>query len=1120
MPEIKKNLNTAPYYDTTQQELEKGYFQVLAGENPVFQNREINVMSGLIYGNVKKITDNIIDDGSIISGCNFINNANTSTCILTSGEIYYNGKIITISETSFPYTLVPTGIALICIEVFQTIYTEHDDPSLFNPALNFEGAGEPGAHRIKYNTLPYIYTEAEFASAIADGTRNLIDIIKIYDRNMYGPIKPKPLFGKIYKQIAQRTYDTNGDFLVNGLETTAAKNKTDPLNKYTITISPGKGYIKGYEYKYETNTNLFVKSAIDTDNNDTSNIPEVKIFSDINAKYYLANTAVKSISTVYGNVTKIRVIMSFTGNVNPIPVAYTPTISINSVYDNIRTYTSGYSLVNNSIRWNTTDCPSGTYYADITYVCKFTNTVDYTYSKDSNGYYIQFTNTGIIPDLNSQISIFYEWYLHRHDLVYMKDDGILSVKTGIPNPPDLVEDPMIPVTAIPIAVIYVNPLLDPSMYTIKHYNMYTVPTTTLNDMKKRLNNVEYNIAMSKIEQETEAKHTEREDISTLKNIYVDSFVGYEKSDMGNHMFSSTVDIFDELCMLPLNIEKLSKSNVLFYKQDKTNAPEHGMLMLPYTSVVFDIQPYATHWIDVAPYYYKGLTPQISIDPRNSTDYEDTSETEVIWLPNRVIYSSRTVGSWVATQTSNSGSSTTTTWTDTSTGTTSNIVGEEIVSSKIEQISEILKPNISTSLLIQITGKDYEGSRNVAVLLEDEMVNAYINHIVSGSGATLTETTIGTESTDYPGCITTSEAGTFDLFFRVPENTPCGTKTVKVATILEEDEDSAYYKEAIATFTANSYIRHWLNTIQKRKIEEIITTTYYTRRSSTVSNTPRIDPIAQSFSSIDDIFITGIDLYFRYISSETDTNITFNIREMEDGYPTDTILYSKELDKDDIEETCTQDASKPFHIDFDYPIYIMSGKEYAFSIGANKNGYYIYYAKMGNRDLITNEPIVHQAHVSGVMFTSSNNNTWTAVQDSDVMYKLYRAEFSPSYTYYVPSIRPNDPTNYSQSIGNYALANFTIPNVVYEDTNISSYYVINSIDPYTEAIWNTLPIEEKIEFQNTSDYINNGMTMSLKFNLTTNNSKITPIINSNLIEIFLANYKNYGTYIQKSFTIEK
>ena len=1124
MAEIKENLNIAPYYDTTNEELDKGYIRYLAVEGQVLQNRELNVAQGLIYGNIRKVTNLIIKDGSIVSGCNFINDTYNKVCKLQPGEIYVNGVIVKIPETEWPYEVVPMGLAYLCVEIQQKIYTEMDDPSLYDPAENFENQGNAGGHRLKLEAVPLILSAVDFITETAKNN-NIIDIIKLVDRNIIGTIKPKPVFGKLNDYLAQRTYDTTGDFIANGLNIYTEKNKSDSLNVYNIRVTKGRVYIKGYDYTYEQDTILTTKGAIDTTST-ANTAPEIKTYINNSTKYYLNNRNVKTVHEIYGKVEKTNVQMNYTGSDDPIPSIYTPVVSISNVHDNTMTYIENthYTIINNKIHWISPIHPNGTYYLDIKYAYRFILGVDYTISVDSKGYYITFINSDKLPVINSDFTIEYEWYLNRIDLVYIKEDGSIVVKNGIPDEIDNIKTPDLPLGCLPLATIEVLPNINPENYRINSYNIYRIPTVTLQDMKKRLENVEYNIAMSKLETQAENKHLEREDSSTLRNIFVDGFISYDRADLNHPLFNCTIDLFEEKCTLPLIIESLGgKDEIVVTNSDKSNIPSHGILTLPYRSIEVDWQRYATHWIDVAPFYYKGLIPRIKCDPKNSTKFYDTDLTKIIWLPNRVIYSSRTVNNWNSTiptgpnrsiigRTSSSSVSRTSIITTTSTTVrSSDIIGEEVVSSKKEQINTIPVPYIDPELVITVEGKDFEPNRTVRIYLENKPVYATVD---KNSSAAM--------STKYPGCIVTDNDGNFIAKFTVPPETPVGTKTVFVETILETNEDEAYYKSATDTFTANSYIRHWLTSVYMRKIEHIEDVTYINRSvdfSRGGDGRRNRDPIAQSFSFDEDTFITGIDLFFRSIINDPNLNVWFNIREMVNGYPVGPIIYYKELDNDNIKHHTSLDASIPFHIDFEYPIYCESNKEYAFTVGANKNGCHLWYAKMGNRDVTTNTQVTLQPHSKGVMFVSSNNNTWTPMQDSDVKYVLYRAVFKPSVDYFIPSVRPTDP-NYTGSIGNFSLANITIPNVIFENTELKTYYGINFSDPYSpNNKWLNLPLEEKMTFSLLDEYIENGMKMSIKLSLSTSNDRVSPVINVNKIEAFFAKYKNLGNYIQQTINIK-
>ena len=197
MPLPIDNLSTAPYYDTSQQEIEKGYHKYLAIEGQVLQNRELNVAQGLIQGNIRKITDLIIDDASVVSGCNFINNSKLEVCYLEEGEIYFNGLLVKVPTEQWSYSQVPTELSYVCVEVVQMVYTESDDASLFDPAENIENTGNRGGHRVKFEATPSIMSVADYESEVVNN-KNLIAILKIKDRDTYGPLKPKPIFRRLY----------------------------------------------------------------------------------------------------------------------------------------------------------------------------------------------------------------------------------------------------------------------------------------------------------------------------------------------------------------------------------------------------------------------------------------------------------------------------------------------------------------------------------------------------------------------------------------------------------------------------------------------------------------------------------------------------------------------------------------------------------------------------------------------------------------------------------------------------------------------------------------------------------------------------------------------------------
>ena len=182
-----------PYYDYTEDELAKGYVSVLAVPGRPLQNREINSISGLIYGNLKKITDIIIENGTILSGCNFVKDDSDSDnikCILSPGNIYFNGLSIDLNidatgkiwsyNTDPLLSDVPHGYAILCVEVVPYGVTDLEDNTLVDPAENYDSYGVAGAHRLKYYANPSIMSENDFAK-VSSTNKNLVSIMRLYD---------------------------------------------------------------------------------------------------------------------------------------------------------------------------------------------------------------------------------------------------------------------------------------------------------------------------------------------------------------------------------------------------------------------------------------------------------------------------------------------------------------------------------------------------------------------------------------------------------------------------------------------------------------------------------------------------------------------------------------------------------------------------------------------------------------------------------------------------------------------------------------------------------------------------------------------------------------------------
>ena len=158
-----------------------------------------------------------------------------------------------------------------------------------------------------------------------------------------------------------------------------------------------------------------------------------------------------------------------------------------------------------------------------------------------------------------------------------------------------------------------------------------------------------------------------------------------------------------------------------------------------------------------------------------------------------------------------------------------------------------------------------------------------------------------------------------------------------------------------------------------------------------------DPLAQSFLVDNEtgVFLTSCDVFFRS-KDDMDIPATFQLRTMQNGFPTQNIIPFSEiiLDPDEIE--ISGDGSIATSVVFKAPVYLEGGKEYCICLASNSTKYSVYISRIGENDLLTQTFISNQPYL-GSLFKSQNASTWEASQWEDLKFTLYRAEFVESGT---------------------------------------------------------------------------------------------------------------------------
>ena len=168
--------------------------------------------------------------------------------------------------------------------------------------------------------------------------------------------------------------------------------------------------------------------------------------------------------------------------------------------------------------------------------------------------------------------------------------------------------------------------------------------------------------------------------------------------------------------------------------------------------------------------------------------------------------------------------------------------------------------------------------------------------------------------------------------------------------------------------------------------------------STETETRWCDPLAQTFLVEDSVleggvYLTKIDLFF--FTKDAEIPVAMDIRTVENGTPTQDILPLSKVVKDPDDVFISEDASKPTTFTFKAPVFLPFRKEHAIVLTSDSNQYKVFISLLG-RDAIdaahAGEKISEQPYI-GVLFKSQNASTWTPTQYEDLMFKIYRAEFT-------------------------------------------------------------------------------------------------------------------------------
>jgi len=982
-----ENYNYDPYYDrysgnTTHRE--NGYTKLLAHPGRAEQAAEFNEIQSIQRDYLERLGNSMYRDGYIVSGCEI--NIQDNYVTISNGSIFLEGLVRNVYEESLPITKVGTEVVLARIET--EIVTHLQDPTLRDPAQGAENYNMAGADREKQVVvLSVVSVDIEDEDSLENLNGTVIYTLK--DGNLLRE-KETDNYSFITDTLAERTYDENGNYKVEGL---ILQSVLEDEGEYVrLNISDGKAYVRGYQISKPNMSSVLVKKSVDT----RYIRSESKYYVASTKKYQLSNGPIKTVTDftttvlVTGESHYRSNIRGGSENLNFTPVqeivsVYTRNASGNKdvIYQELR----DYKLTGNTVDWSLVGddaiepTPGTTYYVDYKYNYMMEEGTDYSIENDGENGYIVLLDNGEKPVVNSLMYFNYTYVLYRRDLILLDLYGNLSVLEG---QPDGYNDLITPYNGssdyIELGYVNVFPTTnvlnsdENSLGEVVSYGGIRFTQENFATMLKRINMLEDSVAQLDMERAIE----DGEDVTYLNGYFTDNFDSINKSDLSYNSqslgisFDACIDFDEEALTLPTDVS----DNVMVINNSSSDAYNlYGeVVSAPYTEVAAIKQTIATGTMLVNPYASYGPMCQVALSP-SIDNWVDTNTIKVNNTIENKTYTTQTKvyshGWWSRSATNNlrnymgTETKTTTTYQGTSKSTSTS---KSVATTVLEYMRQ---------REVNFTGSAFDrGATNIRGTFNGKPVS------LVKRGSTLQGTPYTVGGVQYGTISDYGNNGYIEGKFTVPAKVPCG----KAEFVLSYTNSLGEEHSGKAVYTASG-------TLLTTTVTNTTTITQRYKVLVEVDNLYRNDPLAQSFimSRTNDCALTKIGVYFATKSSTRP--VIVQVRNMVNGYPGERVYAEVSVNSEDINIPSNANNPVVTEIVLNQPVYCKADTYYCFVILSDSNDYSVYIAKMGKNLLGKSYALTYNPYETGVLFSSSNASTWTAHQDSDMKFVLYKSLYT-------------------------------------------------------------------------------------------------------------------------------
>lgn len=180
-----------------------------------------------------------------------------STYERTDGTNISNGVFVQVNPQTIilnKYSNTPSN--RIGLNIIETIHDYIDDSALLDPAIGASNFQAPGADRYK------IILSLESRSLQLGDDDGFIELVRM-DAGQIIKMVDGSVYNVIDDYIAKRTYETNGDYVVNDFKLTTAANTSSSL--FDLKIGKGTAFVRGYRVENQSEITVTTDRSRTTD---------------------------------------------------------------------------------------------------------------------------------------------------------------------------------------------------------------------------------------------------------------------------------------------------------------------------------------------------------------------------------------------------------------------------------------------------------------------------------------------------------------------------------------------------------------------------------------------------------------------------------------------------------------------------------------------------------------------------------------------------------------------------------------------------------------------------------------------------------------------------------------